>query len=160
MIWRTRESHKSRIPLTTHPRLFASFSFTYDKVDPKGSNELFVDWREKVTLNFTWLFVGSKALFFFYIVYVAIKYGHIKLGRPDEPPEFSTGAYVRFELSPAFHVPACLSIYSFTFVCVSEICTDLSFLLHSLTLSSFRFSSVCHDLCGRCCSRSVRLRCF
>jgi choline-glycine betaine transporter len=37
--------------------------------------------------------MGSKAIFFFYLIYVVFKYGHVKLGRQDEPPEFSTGAY-------------------------------------------------------------------
>jgi choline-glycine betaine transporter len=52
-----------------------------------------VDWRADVTLYFSWLFMGSKAIFFFYLIYVVFKYGHVKLGRQDEPPEFSTGAY-------------------------------------------------------------------
>jgi len=52
-----------------------------------------VGWKADVTLNFTWLFVGAKAYFFFFILYVAFKYGHIKLGRPDEPAEFDTGSY-------------------------------------------------------------------
>jgi len=62
--------------------------------DPEGSNEILVDARGKVTLNFTWLFVGAKTIFFFFVVYVGFKYGHIKLGPPDEPPEFTIGAYL------------------------------------------------------------------
>jgi len=63
-------------------------------VDPQGSNEVLVNWRGAVTLNFTWLFVGAKCAFFFFIVYIGFKYGSIKLGKPDEEPEFSTGAYL------------------------------------------------------------------
>jgi hypothetical protein len=62
-------------------------------VDPDGSNETLGDWRSSVTLYFTWLFMGSKCVFFFFLLYITVKYGHIKLGEKDEEPEFSTGSY-------------------------------------------------------------------
>ena len=62
-------------------------------VDPSGSSEVLTDWRSNVTLSFTWLFMGSKCIFFFFLLFITIKYGHIKLGRKDEEPEFSTGSY-------------------------------------------------------------------
>jgi choline/glycine/proline betaine transport protein len=61
--------------------------------DPDGSNETLVEWRGKVTLYFTWLFIASRAIFFFFMVFVGVKYGHIKLGAQDEKPEFSTAAF-------------------------------------------------------------------
>jgi len=37
--------------------------------------------------------IGTRCLFFFFLLYVAYCYGHIKLGPKDEPPEFSTSSY-------------------------------------------------------------------
>jgi hypothetical protein len=61
--------------------------------DPEGSKDILIDWRTNVTRYFTWLFMGTKCGFFFFLIYITIKFGHIKLGRKDEEPEFSTGAY-------------------------------------------------------------------
>lgn len=61
--------------------------------DPVGSNETLVEWRGKVTLYFTWLFVGARATFFFFMVFIGLKYGHIKMGHKDEKPEFSTASF-------------------------------------------------------------------
>lgn len=49
--------------------------------------------RGDVTLYFTWIFVGSKCVFFGFLLWIVYKYGHVKLGEPDEGPEFSTAAY-------------------------------------------------------------------
>lgn len=65
----------------------------YHTVDPEGSNEVLVDWRAKVGLNFSWLFIGSKAIFFYFLLFIAFRFGHIKLGRNDEKAEFSDGSY-------------------------------------------------------------------
>jgi hypothetical protein len=62
-------------------------------LDPEGSNKELGEWRSSVTLYFTWLFMGSKCAFFFFLLYTTIKFGHIKLGEKDEEPEFSTGSY-------------------------------------------------------------------
>jgi choline-glycine betaine transporter len=61
--------------------------------DPVGSNETLVDWRGKVTLYFTWLFIGCRALFFLFILVIGFKFSHVKLGHKDEKPEFSSAAY-------------------------------------------------------------------
>jgi choline-glycine betaine transporter len=37
-------------------------------------------WRTKISLYFTWFFQGSNALFFFYILYILYRFGHIHLG--------------------------------------------------------------------------------
>jgi choline-glycine betaine transporter len=65
----------------------------WSMVDPAGSNSLLVDWRASVTLYFTWLFIGCRAVFFFFIVFIGVKFSHVKLGHKDEPPEFSTAAF-------------------------------------------------------------------
>lgn len=62
-------------------------------MDPGGSSEQLSNWRSTVTLNFTWLFIGVRAFFFFFLIFVAVKYGHIKFGGKDEAPEFDTGSY-------------------------------------------------------------------
>mmetsp|Transcript_21987 Transcript_21987/g.41665 ORF Transcript_21987/g.41665 Transcript_21987/m.41665 type:complete len:827 (+) Transcript_21987:185-2665(+) len=62
-------------------------------VDPEGSNSQLQEWRSGVTLNFTWLFIGTRCAFLFFLIFVAYKWGHIKLGHKDEPPEFDTGSY-------------------------------------------------------------------
>lgn len=62
-------------------------------VDPEGSNVTLGAWRSNVSLYFSWLFMGSKAVFFFFIVYVAIRFRGVKLGHKDEPPEFDSASY-------------------------------------------------------------------
>lgn len=37
--------------------------------------------------------MGSKAVFFFFMVYIAIRFRGIKLGHKDEPPEFDSASY-------------------------------------------------------------------
>lgn len=65
----------------------------WSMADPKGSAEVLLRWRSAVTYQFTWIFVGMRAAFFLFLVYAAIKFGHVKLGRQDEAPEFDTGSY-------------------------------------------------------------------
>ena len=55
---------------------------------PESSNEILVEWRGEITHYFTWMFVGSRAFFFFFLMFITIKYYNVKLGRPDEKPEF------------------------------------------------------------------------
>ena len=42
---------------------------------------------------FTWFFIVSRPIFILFVLYVAYKYGHIKLGLPDSRPEFSNVTY-------------------------------------------------------------------
>lgn len=60
---------------------------------PTNALTTLVNWRGKVSLYFTWLFIGSKCAFFFFLLYIVFKFGHVKLGKKDEPPEFTTAAY-------------------------------------------------------------------
>lgn len=63
-------------------------------VDPDGASETLTGWRSQITLYFTWLFMGTRCVFLFFLLVVAYKFGHIKMApTPDEPPEFSTGSY-------------------------------------------------------------------
>ena len=61
--------------------------------DPEGAREQLIAWRTQATLMFTWLYMGAKSVFFFFLIYIALRFGNVKLGAKDEPPEFSTPAY-------------------------------------------------------------------
>lgn len=79
-------------------------------VDPEGSAAEITAWRSEITLNFTWLFIGTRCVFFFFLLYVAYRFGHIKLApTPDEEPEFSTGSY--FMMIFAAGVAVALFVY-------------------------------------------------
>jgi len=67
---------------------YTVFSPLLTQVDPEASNATLVGWRTEITHYFSWLFVGSRAFFFFFLVYITIRYYNVKLGRPDEKPEF------------------------------------------------------------------------
>jgi choline-glycine betaine transporter len=82
---------KKRVYMLAH--LFSVYLFFPRRQDPEGSNTTLVDWRGKVTLYFTWIFIGCKAVFFFFILFIGIKFSHVKLGHKDEKPEFSTAAF-------------------------------------------------------------------
>ncbi|CEM17339.1 unnamed protein product [Vitrella brassicaformis CCMP3155] len=44
-----------------------------------------------ITATFTWLYMGTQAVWVFFLLYIYFsKYGDIKLGKDDEKPEFST----------------------------------------------------------------------
>jgi choline-glycine betaine transporter len=69
-----------------------------------------LEWRSSITLNFTWLFIGTRVVFFFFLLFIAYKFGHIKLApTPDEEPEFSTGSY--FMMIFAAGVAVALFVY-------------------------------------------------
>jgi choline-glycine betaine transporter len=71
-----------------------------------------VKWRKWISLHFSWFFQGTTAIFFFFMMYILYRYGHIHLGRPDQRqhrdssllsvrssfnpngPEFSTFSYM------------------------------------------------------------------
>jgi choline/glycine/proline betaine transport protein len=57
--------------------------------EPKGSTEQLKAWSDEITLNLSWLLQLSSALSFYFLLFLVYKFGHIKLGRPDEKPEFS-----------------------------------------------------------------------
>jgi choline/glycine/proline betaine transport protein len=66
------------------------FSLT---VNPENSLQALLHLRSNISLHFTWLFISSKAFFFFFILYICYRYGHIKLGRKDDVPEFTLLTY-------------------------------------------------------------------
>jgi choline-glycine betaine transporter len=60
--------------------------------------------KSRTTYFFTWLFIGSRPLFVFFIFYVAYKYGHIKLGLRDSTPEYSNVTYFAMVFSAGVSV--------------------------------------------------------
>jgi choline-glycine betaine transporter len=75
-----------------------------------GSAEHLFKWRSSITLYFSWLFIGTRVVFFFFLLFIAYRFGHIKLApTPDEEPEFSTGSY--FMMIFAAGVAVALFVY-------------------------------------------------
>jgi choline/glycine/proline betaine transport protein len=62
-------------------------------VDPVNSLANIIQLKYRVSLYFTWLFVGSKAIFFFFLMWILYRYGHLKLGQKEDEPEFTTFTY-------------------------------------------------------------------
>merc|ERR1719361_270139 len=56
----------------------------------QGEDVPFTKWKAWIVAKFTWLYVGSQDLWaVFAIVLYCSKYANIKLGKPDEKPEFN-----------------------------------------------------------------------
>jgi hypothetical protein len=49
--------------------------------------------KTQVTRYFTWFFIFSRPVFVFFIIYVAYRYGNIKLGPKDAKPAYSDISY-------------------------------------------------------------------
>jgi len=55
------------------------------------------DWQSWVTVNFTWLYIGTQDVWFIFVLGLLFtKYRHIKLGKDDEKPAF--GDYEWFSM--------------------------------------------------------------
>jgi choline-glycine betaine transporter len=68
---------------------------TTDPVDPQGSLNTLLVAQNVVATTFTWLFQGSKAVFFFFLWYILYRYGHIRLSKNEnDKPEFSSLATI------------------------------------------------------------------
>ena len=87
-----------------------NFSLHFIIVDPIGSADTLTSWRSHITLDYTWLFISTRCVFFFFLLWVAYRYGHVKLSpNPDEQPEFTTGSY--FMMIFAAGVAVALFVY-------------------------------------------------
>lgn len=51
------------------------------------------EWKTSVTEYFTWFYIVANPVFTFFTFWVAYRFGHIKLGKPDDKPEFSDLTY-------------------------------------------------------------------
>jgi choline-glycine betaine transporter len=62
-------------------------------VSPDDALETLGNAKSQTTYFFTWFFIVSRPIFIIFVLYVAYKYGHIKLGPQDSTPEFSDITY-------------------------------------------------------------------
>uniref|UniRef100_A0A7M5VED6 Uncharacterized protein n=1 Tax=Clytia hemisphaerica TaxID=252671 RepID=A0A7M5VED6_9CNID len=61
---------------------------------PDGSQEVTTRWKSWITKHWTWLYIGTQDVWAVFIICVYFsKYSNMKLGKDDEKPEFSNGAY-------------------------------------------------------------------
>merc|ERR1712003_105737 len=81
----------------------------YCMIDTEGSGALLGSWKSWASVQFTWLYIGSNPCFTFFCLWLAYRYGHIKLGAQDEKPEFSDASY--FALIFSAGVAAALFYY-------------------------------------------------
>jgi hypothetical protein len=62
-------------------------------VDPDGALETLTSWQADVTDKFTWFYIVANPVFTFFVLWLVICYGDIKLGKKDEEPEFDDSSY-------------------------------------------------------------------
>ncbi|KAL3786673.1 hypothetical protein ACHAWO_013333 [Cyclotella atomus] len=62
-------------------------------VDPTGAKSELRRWFQTTIQYFTWFYIVGNPVMFAFIVWVAYRYGHIKLGHKNAEPEFSDIAY-------------------------------------------------------------------
>jgi len=60
---------------------------------PNKANNTLADWTWGVTEKFTWFYIAANPAFTFFVLWLVIRYGHIKLGKQDEKPEFDDITY-------------------------------------------------------------------
>ncbi|CAB9506058.1 Glycine betaine/proline/choline [Seminavis robusta] len=58
-------------------------------VNPEQALENLLETRANVGLYFTWFIIITKPLAFFWVLYIAYKFGDVKFGERDEEPEFN-----------------------------------------------------------------------
>jgi choline-glycine betaine transporter len=62
-------------------------------VSPDDALEALENAKSQTTYFFTWFFIASRPIFIVFVLFIAYKYGHIKLGPQDSTPEFSDVTY-------------------------------------------------------------------
>jgi len=62
-------------------------------VDPDGALEELVQMKTDVSAYWTWFYIATQGFWLVFVAYIGYFYGHIKLGAPDEKPEFSDMSY-------------------------------------------------------------------
>eukprot|EP00529_Nitzschia_sp_RCC80_P018270 CAMPEP_0113497580 /NCGR_PEP_ID=MMETSP0014_2-20120614/30706_1 /TAXON_ID=2857 /ORGANISM="Nitzschia sp." /LENGTH=830 /DNA_ID=CAMNT_0000391529 /DNA_START=106 /DNA_END=2598 /DNA_ORIENTATION=- /assembly_acc=CAM_ASM_000159 len=60
---------------------------------PETAASTLIEWRARVTELFTWFYVGTNPAFMVFIIFLAFRFGHIRLGPQDSKPEFTDFAY-------------------------------------------------------------------
>ncbi|KAG7351478.1 choline/carnitine/betaine transporter [Nitzschia inconspicua] len=62
-------------------------------VAPDKSYEILIEGRTRLSAMFTFFYVGTNPAFMFFLIYIAFRFGNIRLGPQDSTPEFSDFAY-------------------------------------------------------------------
>jgi choline-glycine betaine transporter len=62
-------------------------------VSPDDASAALKNAKSQSSYFFTWFFIASRPAFMFFVLYIAYKYGHIKLGPQDSTPEYSDITY-------------------------------------------------------------------
>lgn len=70
--------------------------------DPDGALDTLIEWRQDISLYFSWFLLGSKALRLFFLLWIVYKFGHLRLG--DEKPEYSGFSYFAMSFSAGLGV--------------------------------------------------------
>jgi choline-glycine betaine transporter len=65
----------------------------YCCADPATARETFSGWQSWVTDVWNWMYLISQNVWIGVLLYCLYKYFHLKLGKEDDVPEFSDGAY-------------------------------------------------------------------
>lgn len=82
-------------PVVTFVSAFIIWTFViYCLVETKEAADEFPKWNNWITKTWTWLYIGTQDVWAVFIIYLYFsKYGNIKLGKPNEKPEFSDVTY-------------------------------------------------------------------
>ena len=61
---------------------------------PEFAKEQMAEWKSWITQTFTWMYIGTQDAWAVFIIALYFsKYGTMKLGKPDEKPEFKDATY-------------------------------------------------------------------
>ena len=56
---------------------------------PEFANKQMAEWKSRITQTFTWMYIGTQDAWAVFIITLYFsKYGTMKLGKPNEKPEF------------------------------------------------------------------------
>ena len=90
-------------------------------VYPQDASQLLTAGRASITSMFTWMYVGANQFaIMIFILYTAVRYGHIKLGTKQSLPEFSDVEYFAMLFSAGVGVGVrCLLCWLFV-CCLGE----------------------------------------
>lgn len=69
-------------------------SVTFCLVNTEQAQVVFAEWKSAGTLLFSWLFIGTRPLWMFFVAFLCFRYGSVRLGaHKDVRPEFSNMTY-------------------------------------------------------------------
>jgi len=62
--------------------------------NPEVASDEFNSWKTWIGKNFTWLYIGSQDVWFFFVVYIFFsRFGYLKLGTESSVPEYSNSSW-------------------------------------------------------------------